>query len=98
MGLSRLVANKISVAVEEMTIAVSGAAARQKAPLLDVTLLKEEDCVTLSFRENGKPCNLLLCDPDHPREPGDGIEVFLKIAKSAEYSHQLGFNTIVAKF
>lgn len=98
MGLDSKLSNKISVAVEEMTIAVYESARNGKPPLLDVTLIKNTDDITLSFRENGKPCNLLLDDPEHPRERGDGIRVFTEVAKSTEYSHQLGFNTIIAKF
>ena len=97
-GLDIRLSNKISVAVEEMTIAVYESAQKGKLPLLDVTQIKNTNDIILSFRENGKPCNLLLDDPEHPREPGDVIRVFTEVARSTEYSHQLGFNTIIAKF
>ena len=98
MGLERSVSNKISMAVEEMTVAAASSANKAKIPLLDIMMIKYENEVILSFRENGRPCNLLYNDPEHSRDLGDGIDVFIKIATSTEYSHQLGFNTIIAKF
>ena len=98
MGLGRKLSNRISIAIEEMTVAVYESSSRRNRSLLDITILKEGDDITVSFRENGKPCNLLLEDPEHPRKMGDGIRVFTEVAKSTEYSNQLGFNTIIAKF
>ena len=99
LGLDESLVNRMSVAVEEMTVAVCEAAKNQKKkPVIDVQIEKNTEETILSFRENGKPVNLLTEDPENPRPAGDGIAVFMQMAKSTEYSRQLGFNTIVAKF
>ncbi len=98
-GIQNNLANRIAVAVEEMTVAVyNGSIGQKKQPIIDVTLEQNQEETVLSFRENGKPANPIIEDPEHPREQGDGIDVLKRIAKSVDYSRQLGFNTVVVKF
>ena len=83
----------------EMTVAVAEAhASRTKKPLIDIGIMRGEEETIVTFRENEKPCNLLLPDPENPPDENSGIEVFKKAATSVEYTRQLGFNTIIAKF
>ncbi len=99
LGIESGLANRIALAVEEMTMAVClSSEDMKKRPIIDISLEKNKEETVLSFRENGKPVNLLIEDPDKPTEASDGIKVLKCIAKTVEYSRQLGFNTVVIKF
>ncbi|MBO4396087.1 MAG: hypothetical protein J5819_07050 [Eubacterium sp.] len=94
-------ANRLAMAIEEMTVAVAGNAKGNKKPLIDITITKTDEQVSISFRDNSKPNNLLTLDTEDTTDSAlsaEGMEVFKKIAKSTAYSRQLGFNSILAKF
>lgn len=92
-------ANRIGVATEEMAVATAQRPMAKRAGcIVDIRLLMEEDGITLHFRSNGAPFDPTASDPAQPPQEADGVEVMKKMAKSAEFSRQLGFNTLILRF
>ncbi len=98
-GVEESLANRIGVATEEMAAATAARPGAGRAGcIIDIRLLTEEDGLALHFRSNGAPFDPTAVDPEKPPQAADGVEVMKKMAKSAEYSRQLGFNTVILHF
>ncbi len=103
LQLDSTTTNHIAVAVEEMAImAADKVKVGQKPPLIDILFVLDKNEKTVSFRDNGIPFNPLEEDSQKSENesnvPGSSTHLLKSIAKSADFSRQLGFNTTVLSF
>ncbi len=69
LGMDRNMANRLSVAVEELAVtAAENVKDGQDTPLIDILFSFEGDEKTVSFRENGPPFNPLAVEAENKKE------------------------------
>ncbi len=85
-------ANRIGLAVEEMTVNTAKVnSSEKKVPLIDVFLRISKDEIILKFRDNGKPFDPTSAKSEEELAISE-IEVLKSMATRIEYIGQVGFN------
>ncbi|MEG0830294.1 MAG: MATE family efflux transporter [Anaerovoracaceae bacterium] len=92
-----LVANKVGVALEEMTINTinAGGNSKKKDKYIDIRIIATLEELIISFRDNGKPRNPL--NEKESQGKFGGIELILAISKEVTYDNILGMNSCIVK-
>ena len=104
LELDRNMANRLSVAVEELAVmAAENVKDGQETPLIDILFSFDGDEKTVSFRENGTPFNPFAGETENDgmnreEEKGSSIQVLKSLVRSVEFSRQLGFNVTIIRF
>ena len=91
-----LTANKVGVALEEMAVnTVLRNRKADKKAYIDVRLIMDEECILISFRDNGPPFNPL--EKKDEAEEFDNINVAIAMSSEISYDNILGMNCSMIK-